>query len=206
MIEHDYPQGSEQWFTVRRGCITGSRFRDCRDKTAKGQPSARMLGYALDVARERCGGKAPAKFQTAAMRLGTEQEDVARRLYEARTGYLVETAGFFVTEDGMFGASPDGLIEESGVLEIKTMVSSETLFRAVADGDVSDYMDQCLGYLWLMGRQWVDLVLWVPDMNHLTIRRIERDENAIEALETDLMAFAGIVAEREAALRMKMGA
>lgn len=56
-------------------------------------------------------------------------------------------------------------------------------------------------YLWLMGRQWVDLVLWVPDLNHMTIRRITRDENAIEALEADLMAFAQMVKTYETKLR-----
>lgn len=208
MIEHSHPQGSEQWLAVRRGCITGSRFKDCRDynapkkgATGRGEPSKKLLAYAYDTARERCGGTAPAKFQNAAMRAGTEQEGPARRTYERRTGNLVEEVGFFTTDDGMFGLSPDGLIDDDGVLEIKTMVSSDTLFTAVALGDVSEYMDQCLGYLWLLGRQWVDLCLWVPDMQHLTIRRITRDDNAIEALESDLMAFAGLVRGFEGTLR-----
>ena len=60
-------------------------------------------------------------------------------------------------------------------------------------------------YLWLLGRQWVDLVLWVPDLQHMTVKRITRDENAIEALEADLIAFAKIVADNEAALRRALG-
>lgn len=201
MIHHDYEQGSEQWLSVRKGCITGSRFKDCRDKLKGGQPSKACLAYAMDTARERVGGNAPAKFQNAAMRTGTEQEPLARLAYERRTGYLVEEVGFFTTEDGLYGLSPDGLIDDDGVLEIKTMVSSDTLFTAVADGDVSEYMDQCLGYLWLLGRQWVDLVLWVPDLNHMVIKRITRDENAIEALEADLIAFARLVKSYEDTLR-----
>ena len=105
----------------------------------------------------------------------------------------------------MFGLSPDSLINDDGVLEVKTMVSSDTLFTAVADGDISYYADQCNGYLWLLGRKWVDLVLWAPDMESLglqmVIRRIERDENAIEKLEADLMAFAMTVRQYESALR-----
>lgn len=201
MIHHDYEQGSEQWLSVRKGCITGSRFKDCRDKLKGGQPSKACLAYAMDTARERVGGNAPAKFQNAAMRTGTEQEPLARLAYERRTGNLVEEVGFFTTEDGLYGLSPDGLIDDDGVLEIKTMVSSDTLFTAVADGDVSAYMDQCLGYLWLLGRQWVDLVLWVPDLNHMVIKRITRDENAIEALEADLIAFARLVKSYEDTLR-----
>jgi hypothetical protein len=217
VIHHDVPQGSPEWLELRRGCVTGSRFKDARDykqpsaaekkegKT-RGQPSSKLLCYAYDIARERCGGAAPAKFQTAAMREGSEQEGFARLRYESRTGNLVESVGFFRTEDGLFGLSPDGLIDDDGVLEIKTMVSSETLFTAVAQGDVSEYMDQCLGYLWLLGRQWVDLALWAPDLQHLTIRRITRDEAAIEQLEADMLEFAAMVRTHEAALRKAIGA
>lgn len=194
-------QGSEEWLTARRGKITGSRFKDARDKLKGGQPSKECLRYAMDIARERIGGSAPSKFQNAAMRTGTEQEPFARAMYEARTGHMVDEAGFYLSDDAVFGLSPDGLIDDDGVLEIKTMVSSDTLFTAVADGDLSAYMDQCLGYLWLLGRQWVDLVLWVPDLGHMVIKRIQRDEDAIEALESDLLAFAALVAKYEAALR-----
>lgn len=194
-------QGSEEWLTARRGKITGSRFKDARDKLKGGQPSKACLGYAMDVARERIGGSAPPKFQNAAMRTGTEQEPFARAMYEARTGHMVDEAGFYLSDDAVFGLSPDGLIDDDGVLEIKTMVSSDTLFTAVADGDLSAYMDQCLGYLWLLGRQWVDLVLWAPDLNHMVIKRITRDEDAIEALEADLMAFARLVTQYETTLR-----
>lgn len=201
MIHHDHEQGSEQWLAVRKGCITGSRFKDCRDKLKSGGPSKACIAYAQDTARERAGGSAPAKFQNAAMRVGTEQEPRARMAYERITGNLVEEVGFFTTEDGMFGLSPDGLIDSDGVLEIKTMVSSDTLFTAVANGDVSAYMDQCLGYLWLLGRKWVDLVLWAPDLDLIVVKRITRDEAAIEALESDLMDFARFVTEYETSLR-----
>ncbi len=199
-------QGSDEWLTARRGKITGSRFKDARDKLKGGQPSKACLGYAMDVARERIGGSAPPKFQNAAMRTGTEQEPFARAMYEARTGHMVDEAGFYLSDDAVFGLSPDGLIDDDGVLEIKTMVSSDTLFTAVADGDLSAYMDQCLGYLWLLGRQWVDLVLWCPDLNHMAIHRITRNEDAIEALEADLMAFARLVTQYETTLRAALAA
>jgi exodeoxyribonuclease (lambda-induced) len=201
-------QGSEEWLMARRGVVTGSRFKDCRDKLKNGNPSKACLDYARDVARERCGGTAPSKFQNAAMRTGVEQEPVARAMYEARTGYMVDEASFFVTDDHLFGLSPDGLIDEDGVLEIKTMVSSDTLFTALVDGDISAYRDQCLGYLWLLGRQWVDLVLWAPDLEAagrkgLHIIRIVRQDDEIEKLEADLMAFAVLVQDNEEKLRLK---
>ena len=201
MIHHQHEQGSDEWLQARRGVITGSRFKDARDKLKSGAPSKAALSYAMDLARERLGGSAPSKFQNSAMRTGTEQEPIARAMYERSTGNLVDEVGFFTSEDGLFGLSPDGLIDDDGVLEIKTMVSSDTLFTAVADGDLSAYTDQCNGYLWLLGRKWVDLVLWVPDMQKMLIKRIERDEAAIESLEADLIAFSKLVTDYENKLR-----
>lgn len=201
MIHHNHEQGSQEWLDARKGCITGSRFKDCRDKLKSGLPSKACIAYAMDTARERAGGSAPAKFQNAAMRTGTEQEPIARAAYERKTGNLVEEVGFFTTEDGLFGLSPDGLIDDDGVLEIKTMVSSDTLFTAMADGDISGYIDQCLGYLLFLGRKWVDLVLWAPDLELMKIIRIARNENEIEALESDLMEFARSVNGYESKLR-----
>lgn len=202
----NHEQHSPEWFAARKGRITGSRFKDARDRLKSGAPSKACIAYAMDVARERCGGKAPEKFQNAAMRFGTEQEPLARNAYEAATGNLVEEVGFIVDTEGHFGLSPDGLISHDGVLEIKTMVSSDTLFTAVADGDIAEYLDQCTGYLWLLGRQWVDLCLWAPDLGVLKIIRITRNEDAIEALESDLIAFAKTVREYESKLRAAMAA
>jgi exodeoxyribonuclease (lambda-induced) len=198
-------QGTEEWHEARRGRITGSRFKDARDRLKNGQPSGKCTLYALDVARERCGGKAADKYQNAAMRFGTEQEPEARAAYEAISGNVVYEVGFAVDEEGYFGLSPDGLVGDDGVLEIKTMVSSDTLFKAMVDGDISEYIDQINGYLWLLGRKWVDLVLWAPDLAPLGMQmkviRVERDEDAIEALETDLLAFLSLVKDNEARLR-----
>ena len=74
-------QGTPEWFSMRKGRITGSKFKDARDCTAKGLPTAKCSLYALDVARERCGGKAGQVFQNAAMRFGAEQEPFAREAY-----------------------------------------------------------------------------------------------------------------------------
>lgn len=189
LIIHTAPQGSPEWLESRRGVITGSRFKDCRDRLKNGNPSKKCLDYAMDVAREREGGEPLATFVNGAMRIGTEQEPYARAVYERKTGRIVEEAGFITTRDRLFGVSVDGLVGEGGIIEIKTMVSSDTLFTAVVDGDISAYIDQCNGAMWLLGRHWVDLVLWVPDLNHMSIHRIGRNDDTIEALEGDLMEF-----------------
>lgn len=221
MIFNLAPQGSEIWLAARRGRITGSRFKDARarlaDKTDKktgeitrGLPSQKCLSYAHDVARERVGGKPAEVYVNGAMRLGTEQEPFARLAYETVTGHLVQEVGFATTECGTFGLSLDGKIGDKGAVEIKTMVSSETLFSAVVDGDISEYEDQCHGAILFLGLDWIDLVLWTPDLEDqglgLVIKRIERDETKLAALKADLDAFAALVSEFEGQLRSKAAA
>lgn len=207
LIYHDDPQGSDAWLAARRGVITASRFKDARDKLKGGSPSKDCLGYAMDVARERVGGTAPSKFVTAAMRTGSDEEQFARIEYMARTESEIRQVGFVTTSDRKFGVSSDGLVVGTkGAIEVKTMVSSATLFRAMVDGDVSEYADQCNGEMWLLHLDWVDLVLWSPDIPgceyHVT--RLPRDERAIEALVDDLVSFERLVSQYEAKLRAKL--
>lgn len=207
---HDAPQGSEAWLAARRGLVTGSKFKYARDKLKSGKPSGKCILYAQDVARERLGGKAAGVFVNGAMKFGTEQEPLARQAYETTTGNFVTEVGFATTSCGMFGLSSDGLVGDDGVIEIKTLVGSDNLFTAAVEEDFSEYIDQCNGYLLFLDRQWVDLVLWAPDLEStglgLSIHRIHRDEVAIAALKDDLDAFAVLVREYENKLRCKAAA
>ena len=202
MIVWNYePQGSEAWLAARRGAITGSRARDALDVTSKRLPGAKRTAYAMDVARERVGGMVPATYQNAAMKMGTEQEPIARVQYEAETGSIIAEVGFAHTEDKKFGASVDGLIGSDGIWECKTAVSSATLFRAIVDGDISDYRDQCLFAMWLLGRRWVDLSIWCADLQLLHTVRIKRNDDEINAFEAKLLDFDALVRQYEAGLR-----
>ena len=69
------------------------------------------------------------------------------------------------------------------------------------NGDISAYVDQCNGAMWLLGRKWVDLVLWVHDPGRMKIIRIDRDDNQIDLLESDLMAFEWTVTKYHQELR-----
>jgi hypothetical protein len=205
-------QGSEDWLQLRVGKITASRYKDARDrlKPAKGEtigkPSAKCMGYAAQVAVERIAGRSIDKvFQNWQMKEGQEQEPNARNAYDVESGNVVQEVGAITTDDDLFLYSPDGLIADDGLLEIKTLLSGDVILRVIGNGDLSEYMDQCMGGLWLTGRRWIDLVLWAPALapigRELTIHRIHRDEAAIEALEADLVAFARMVSDAEAKLR-----
>lgn len=162
--------------------------------------------YAMDVAREREGGQLPTFGEGGAARMGHEQEPMAAIAYTAQTDRELVEVGFIKTADGLFGCSVDRLVAgQRAATEIKTMVSSATLFKAIVSGDISEYLDQCLFALWHLTLDWIDLCLWSPDLNHIHIVRIERDEEQIQALEDDLMAFADLVAEYRDRLRVAMG-
>lgn len=212
------PQGSEAWKDARRGVITGSRCKDARDYkqptaadkkagVTRGEPSAKLLGYAYDVARELCGGTVPSIYENDAMRTGKEEEPKARRAFERKTGDLVLEAGFITTDDGRFGVSVDGFIGDDGIIEIKTMVSSNTLFRAFVENTTDDYIDQCNMAMWLTGRKFVKLLLWAPDLARpMRIITIDRKDDVIEELERDLLQFkarvdANVKALNEALLK-----
>jgi len=204
IIWNNEPQGSDGWLLARRGAITGSRAKDARARLKGGGPGEKMLTYAMDTAREREGGQPLAQGQNTAMRIGTEQEPIARMKYEAFTGELVEEVGFAHTHDGRFGCSLDGSVGPNGAIEVKTLVGSTSLFKALVDGDISDYRDQCLMAMWLLTLDWVDVVLWAPDLDVLRVVRVNRDEEEIAAFEADMLAFDRLVESYRAKLRTAM--
>ena len=197
-----FEQGSPEWKQARAGKVTASRAKDARDRLKSGAASGKQIAYACQVALERVSHQpADTTFENWQMREGHIQEPIARAAYERRTGNLVDEVGAFATDDDLFMYSPDGVIDDDGLLEVKTLFSPERIMTIVGNGDMSDFIDQCMFGLWLTGRQWIDLVVWVPALEHLSIKRIDRDEDAIEALETDLMAFARLVTQYETTLR-----
>lgn len=202
-----FEQGSPGWKQARAGKVTASRAKDARDKLKSGAASGKQIAYACQVALERLSGQpADATFENWQMREGHVQEPIARAAYERRTGNLVDEVGAFATDDDLFLYSPDGVIDNDGLLEVKTLFSPERIVNIVGNGDTSDFEDQCMFGLWLTGRQWIDLVVWVPSLEHMVIKRITRDEDAIEALEADLMAFARLVTQYETTLRAALAA
>ena len=202
MIQLKLTQGDSDWKQARAGKVTASRAKDARDRLKSGAASGKQIAYACQVALERVSHQpADATFENWQMREGHVQEPIARAAYERETGNLVDEVGAFATDDDLFLYSPDGLIDDDGLLEVKTLFSPERIMTIVGNGDTSDFEDQCMFGLWLTGRQWIDLVVWVPSLEHMVIKRITRDEDAIEALEADMLAFSRLVTQYEAKLR-----
>jgi len=164
--------------------------------------------YAFRLAIERISGHPLDEgFETWAMKRGHELETEARMEHEAMTGLLVESAGFITTDDGVFGASADGLIDPNGGSEYKCFIDPARLRPILLEGDITEVRDQAQGCMWIGGRQWWHVGLYCPALSaagkQFTMIEAPRDDDFIETMEVDLMEFARFVDEYESALRRK---
>ena len=212
MIIVNCDQGSPEWHRARAGVITASMFSTARERLKtgpnKGDFSAKAKDYAFRLAIERISGQPLDEgFETWSMARGHELEPAARMAHELATGLVIEHAGFVLTDDSLFGASADGLINDDGGSEYKCFVSPEKLRNILLEDDWSTLTDQVQGCLWITGRKWWDQCLYCPALEpvgkHFTRLRVERDDNHIEAMETELMQFARLVSQYEGSLRKK---
>ena len=208
MIFVQATQGSDEWRAARCGVITASKFRDAIETTAKGKPTSKALLYAAQVAVERVSSQpCDEGLNSWQMRRGVELEPSARMEYEAATGNLASESGVILTDDRLFGYSTDGFIEDDGLIEIKCLVSAIGVIEMWRDRDLSEYMHQIQGGLWISHRQWADFVMYAPQLapvNKQLFRvRVERDDDFIDAMVEKLMAFATMVDENERVLRLE---
>lgn len=155
-------QGESGWLKARQGKLTASRMADALDFTKKGE-SAKRYQLKVDLVAERLADAGVSHFTTPAMRHGSFWEQYAREAYMLKTGEVVQECGFaeHSTID-FFGASPDGLVNPDGLIEIKCPTLS-TFTRWLIAGDMpTDYIPQMLAQLAVTGRKWVDFVAFFP--------------------------------------------
>lgn len=165
-----------------------------------GEPSDAAKKYAWLIACEIVS-RVPLDdtFVTYAMRRGRDLEPQARRVYEARTGALIEEVSLVLTDDERFGYSADGFRDDDGLIEIKCPLACDKLGEAWAHPETAhlEYIDQINGGLWITGRKYCDLIVYCPWLSavgkDLFVKRIHRDEAAITKLEDGLMRFLRMV-------------
>lgn len=190
-------QGSEEWFAQRLGKATASRIADITAKTKSGYSTSRG-NYCIELALERITGKRQESYSNDAMKGGTETEPLARAAYEARTGALVLEVGMIDHPTiSMSGASPDGLIDSDGLLEIKCPNSATHLKTMLSGKPASNYMTQMVWQMACTGRGWCDFVSFDPRFpEHLQLftMRIMRDQAVIVATESEVKSFLDEVA------------
>jgi predicted phage-related endonuclease len=203
-----HAQGTEEWLADRLGKATGSN-ADC--VIAKGRGNAESTtrrNYLHGLACERLTGKSAANtYKSRRMEHGTEQEPFARMEYEARTGAMVEEAGFAYLPTIPAGCSVDGFIDDrKGIIECKAPLPAIHLSYMARKDCPPEYVPQITHEFWVTGAEYCDFISYCPDMPEklqLHVLRISRDEKAVKAYEVELLVFLGEVAALEADLRRR---
>lgn len=197
-------QGTPAWFAARCGLVTASCFADAISLCSRasgarkaGDPTAAAERYAADLAIERISGKPHGEPPKAwVLERGHIMEAQARMIYESRTKAFVTEAGICVDDNG-FGYSSDGLVNDDGLVEVKAPIDSAKIMAMWATGDVSEYIHQAMGGMWLSGRKWTDLIMYVPDLEpvgkDLFVKRIHRDDVFIDKMVMELYRFQKMV-------------
>lgn len=201
MKANEAQEGSD-WLLARVGKFTASRAGALMAMTKSG-PSTSRQELITTLAVERLTGRPVETYQNSAMLRGIELEGEARDAYSFQTGNAVEECGFIEHAAlPMVGASPDGLIQTRGVLEIKCPTSMNKHIDAIrSEAHAKEYKWQLQHQLWVTGRDWVDMVSYHPEFPEhlqLAILRVGRDSDMI----CDLIR-ATAVAEKEVQALLK---
>lgn len=183
IIIHDaIEQGTPDWYKIRLGLPTASMFSAI---LAKGEGKTRR-SYLLKLAGERLTGEPTEGYSNPYMDRGKVMEPEARDLYAFQTGAQLTQVGFIT--NGLKGCSPDSLIGDKGMLEIKTKRSDLLIDVILKDELPSEHVAQCQGALWVAEREWLDFVAYWPNLP-LFVKRVTRDEPYIQRLATEVHKF-----------------
>lgn len=203
-IIYDIEQGSDEWLMLRLGKLTASKFSDVISKGRGKAPSKTRESYMYQLAAEILTGEPTDFFKNSAMQWGTDCEPAARAAYELKHDIeVIECA--FIERDKWVGVSPDGLVGDNGLLEIKCPNTVTHLKYFMAGTMPEEYLAQVQGQLWVSGRDWCDFVSYDPrvrtEADYFELR-VNRDEEYIKELEAQCSAFVEDLKE----LLIKLGA
>ena len=179
MRVHNHEQGSEEWLESRLGRPTASNFSKLITPTGKASSSADA--YINELIAQKITGEIPEFYKNAAMERGNELEPAAKALYEFTRDVEVVEVGLCLHDTLECGASPDGLVNDDGGIEIKCPLP-HTHIGYLKDGKVpTKYIPQIQGCLWITEREWWDFMSYHPSMEDLIVR-VYRDEAYIKKM------------------------
>ncbi len=195
----DIIQGSAEWHALRVGKVTASRVADVIARTKSGWGASRA-NYMAELIAERLTGEPAEKFTNAAMAWGTEKEPDARAAYEFFRDAQVAEVGFIEHPSIlMAGASPDGLVGDAGLVEIKCPNTATHLDTLLTQAIPARYVTQMTWQMACAGRAWCDFVSFdprLPETMSLFVKRVERDDSLIASLEKDVSDFLDELAQK----------
>ena len=191
-------QGTTEWHLQRLGKVTASRVADVLSKGKSGESASRK-NYRTELLVQRLTGQPGESFTNAAMEWGTATEPLARIAYEAEMGVFVDQVAFIDHPSiAQFGCSPDGLVAQDGLIEIKCGNTATHIDWMLDGKPPTKHIPQMQCQMAVTGRQWCDFVSFdprLPDDLQLFVVRLERDEEYIEAMESEVKKFLSEVDE-----------
>lgn len=200
-------QQTEDWFLQRLGFVTASRVSDVMAKTKTGY-SATRDNYMMELLCQRLTGKREESYTNFAMQRGTEMEPIARGCYEAKSGVMVEEAGFIKHKTiAFFGASPDGLVSTDGLLEIKCPNTKQHVEFLRTGKPDNKYQWQMLCQMECSDREWCDFVSFddrMPAPLQYASVRFNRDEKRIDEMRSEVLLFLSELDSIENEMRQKI--
>lgn len=202
-------QRSEAWREARVGCVTASGVGDIVKQNKNGSWSAKRANYLDAIVAERMTGKPQDWKEVWSLTQRSEMEPEARACYTFYTGNEVQLVGFVQHPSIPWaGASPDGLINDDGMLEIKCLDAKNHI--KLIEGDESimyEYLPQMNFGLGCTGRQWCDFLSYCPAMKDEElksfVRTVHRSEDGISMLESTVREFLAEVEAKVAKVMEK---
>jgi putative phage-type endonuclease len=184
-------QGTEEWFAARLGRVTASKVQDIVARTKTGYAASRD-NYLAQLVCERLTGKAADSFSTSAMAHGTETEPLARAAYEMKNSVLVDEVGFVQHPTLMAGASPDGLVGQDGLIEIKCPQTNTHIETLLSGKIPNKHKAQMTWQMICTGRKWCDFISFdprLPQELQMFVQRYPYDAEYANKLETEVLLF-----------------
>lgn len=202
IIIRDVEQSTPAWSALRAGIPTASNF-DRIVTPGKCEASKQQGTYMLELLAEWLSGRPAESYTNAWMERGLEVEQEARDYYTFATDTMPEQVGFIYSDERrLIGCSPDGLIGDDGMLEIKCPKPSTHLGYLLAGQMPTDYRSQVYGSLLVSGRAWCDFVSYCPGLPGFVVR-VRRDMGILLAMERVIERFvAELLAKRKELLKL----
>lgn len=199
---HFMGQYSADWEKVRLGLPTASGFE--KIITPTGKQSAQWKKYCHVLIAERFLGRRMETYMSPFMEAGHELEADAMTQYELMRNLETVEVGFVTTDDGKLGCSPDRLVGDDGLLELKCPKPNTQIDYIIDDELGKDYYPQLQGQLFITERKWVDIMAYHPEIPPVIIR-MHRDEGYIDCMRMHLAKAVGYIDEKIAYIQSLNG-
>ena len=192
LTTHNFEQGSDEWHDTRRGIVTASMVGKLITPALKVADNDTSRAVTLQLVAERITGYTEPTYVNADMERGNTDEPIARQAYTDNIAPVAE-CGFMVL-DGIYGYSPDGLVGDDGLIEVKSRRQKAHLATILENKVPAVNVAQIQMGLMVSGRKWCDYLSWCGGMPMWRIR-MHPDTRWFAAIWAAVAQFEGEAAE-----------